>query len=324
MTRLTLTKDLEDKLTSALGGKRPTARRLMELLAKGAPMDKSDIEQGRTPYSPRVHAETIGGDVGEMVSHVEDARQRRQADGKERIASRIEEHRARGLDPSAPPEDPAAAVLAEDDSMAGAASPPSITPTVIHQDETSFVVDMGPGPGNETAEIERLKAAGMAKTREVADTLERRVLQRMPQIAQAGGKLRSLEEAAEILIGELQPNHVDAIRQVCLEHTLEPWVVILGALARMADLQELHTGEYDPSWTNRAPGGTRPASIKEQRCEVCQGVLPTDARRGQRYCCSFHGSNRLDHSPPEMGGCSLSHLQMVGGKWVDTQARART
>lgn len=308
--RLNLPPDLKAKFTKVLG-KTPTTPLLLKLLDKGVAMDNTDIEQGRTPYTPREHAETVASsstvpiDVDDALAGVAEAQQRRLAEGQDHVRARISEHTARGLNPSAPAEDPEAAKLAEEIPPLTSApqwvrDPAAVLPMALQDDD---------------AEIARMKGAGMAKVREVADTMERQVLQRMPSIKASGGKLRSLEEAAEILISELEPNHQDEIHQLVAESGLAPWVIILGATARMADLKELHAGEFNPEWSNRAPGGGRPASVKEQKCQMCGGVLPADARRGAVACCNNHGSEKVTHSE----ACPLSWLEMRQGRWVDTR-----
>jgi hypothetical protein len=304
--RLSLPATVRDRLTEALGGKKPTADRLIKLIEQRrgeSAMDKEDHEHDRQPMSPEAIAglvqERTPGliDVGEALENAEAARRRRVALGTERVQDRIAEHRERGLDPNAPPEDPEAAKLAEE-GVGNAVDPtPAAAPPAVE------------APADRSAILN--KAVG------VFDRREREVLQRMPQIASGQSRAMSLDQAAELIIAELQPNEVDAIRQVCSEEGLDPWVVVAGALKRQAQLQELHAGEFDPEWRNKR-GDTR-ATQREQKCEACGGVLPSEARRGQKFCCSNHGSGRFDHND----GCALSHIEMRQGRWIDLRLAAQ-
>lgn len=317
--RLNLPTTLKDKFSDLLGGKTPTTERLLKMLdRKELPMmDKDDVEKGREPLTPQMHAGIVAAassvpiDEAATVAFAQENQARRIETGRTTLADRIEANRARGLNADAPPEDPVAAELADE-----AATPSWTGPemTVTSSTPTSFTAAPATGPAD--AEIERMKAEGIAAMRGHTEKLERDTLQRLPQILRGGGgRLRSLEEAASILISEMQPSHQDAINDVVRETGKEPWQIVLGALALSADRQELHAGEFDPEWLNRGPGGGRPASVKEQKCQACGGVLPGDARRGQQFCCSFHGSNRFDHNED----CSLRHLEMRQGRWVDTR-----
>ena len=165
---------------------------------------------------------------------------------------------------------------------------------------------------HDTAVIDALKRVGLAKTRELVATRERQGLQRLPAIRASGSRLRTLEEAAEVLIAELEPNHQDAIAQIVLEIGHPNWVIILGAVARMADLQELHAGDFQADWTNRGAGQTK-VTAKQEVCEVCAGLIPPDpVRRGRKFCCSRHGSGQIAHSDD----CPNADRQMKMGQWV--------
>lgn len=275
-----------DQMRGLLGGANPTPRRMGKLLDELAdrrrtPVDQDDREAGRTPHR--------------RVAPLDPEEAQR------RLAERMEANQAMGLNPNAAPiEDvPGASALA------------------VEGAEVPHIIPLGDSIPDDAEAIERLKATGLPRTRQVFEERERRVLQQMPVLRAAGRTLRTLEEAAEVLIAELQPNEQDEIRQCCQENDLANWVVILGSVSRMAALKELHAGEFDPDWRNRGSGGAGKATAREEVCEMCGGLIPPDPiRRGRRFCCSRHGSEQVAHSE----GCALASRQMVKGAWVTVGA----
>lgn len=322
MRRLKLDAPVLQVVESLLGGQRPTAKRLLDLLGEltqrrarmeeaTMPLDEQDVELGRTPYRARAHAAQLNPDPANLdaaLGNLTDAAERRAADSRDRLHDTIAANEARGLHRTAPPieEDPTVDTKRPDETDA-------VLP--------SFPGELPPQPnaqsGDEIAEIERRKSAGIRRTREVAEGLERGVLQRMPTLGLQGRSLKTLEGAAEVLIAELQPNHQDAIRQVAQEYQMDAWVVILGAVARMADLQELHAGEFEEHWKNRQGSGATPASAKAEICQMCGGEMPPDpVRRNRQFCCNRHGSDQIEHTE----GCALASRKMVQGAWVTGRA----
>lgn len=321
MRRLKLDTPTLEVVESALGGLKPTQKRLLGLLAELAqrragtwkedPVDEDDIEKGRTPYRAREHAVHLNRNTPEnldaALSSLTEAQQRHAIQGQERLADRIATNEASGLHRTAP-------VTEEDPPMTDTERPTPSPESAVSDPPTQDDAD--------AAEIERRKAVGIRRTRDVAEGLERGVLQRMPTLRLHGRSLKTLEDAAEVLIAELQPIHQDSIRQVCQEHSMDAWVLILGAVARMADLQELHAGEFEEHWKNRQSAGGTAASAKVEVCQMCGGELPPDpVRRNRTACCSRHGSGQVQHTQPgestsQPGGCPLRHRQMVKGAWV--------
>lgn len=327
MRRLKLEVPVLQVVESLLGGQRPTAKRLLTLLGEltqrrarmeeaKMPLDEQDVDLGRTPYRARAHAEQLNPDPANLdaaLGNLTDAEQRRAATSRERLNDTIAANEARGLHRTAPP-------IEEDPAVVDPERPnqPTSDPAV-----SDPPIDRGGGPSTtspaqlEVDEIERRKTAGIRRTREVAEGLERGVLQRMPTLGLQGRSLKTLEGAAEVLIAELQPNHQDAIRQVAREYQMDAWVVILGAVARMADLQELHAGEFEDHWKNRQGSGATPASAKAEICQMCGGEMPPDpVRRNRQFCCNRHGSEQIEHTE----GCALASRKMVTGAWVTVRA----
>ena len=327
MRRLKLEAPVLQVVESLLGGQRPTAKRLLGLLGEltqrrgrmeeaNMPLDDQDRELGRVPHRARAHAELLNRDnpdnLDAALGNLSDAEQRQAHEAAERLADRIAENEAKGLHRHAP-------ALEEDPTM-DADRPNHPKPDPPLPDPP---IDSGGGPSTtssaqlEADEIERRKTAGIRRTREVAEGLERGVLQRMPVLGLQGRSLKTLEGAADVLIAELQPNHQDAIRQVAQEYQMDAWVVILGAVARMADLQELHAGEFEEHWKQRQGSGATAASAKAEICQMCGGEIPPDPVRKNRVaCCNRHGSNQVEHTE----GCALSALKMVKGRWVTVSA----
>lgn len=112
---------------------------------------------------------------------------------------------------------------------------------------------------------------------------------------------RTLDAAADLLLAMMEPAHQDQVRQVADEHSWPVWVLLLGSTARVADQMELHACEMNPDWLN-APRGARPAD-KTVMCEFsgCGWLIP-HPNRGQRFCCSAHGSDKPWHSD----GCPVA------------------
>lgn len=111
----------------------------------------------------------------------------------------------------------------------------------------------------------------------------------------------TLDGAAELLLAMMEPGHQDHVRQVADENAWPVWVLLLGSTARVADQMELHACEVNPDWLN-APRAARPAD-KVVLCEFpgCGESIPKPGR-GQRFCCSAHGSDKPWHSD----GCPVA------------------
>ena len=310
-----ITGDLADKVRSLLGGANPTPKRVDALLAElearrqpreepAMPLDQEDLDKGRQIFRAGELAERLNAEDPENLeaarANLAEARGRQTHEARERLADRIAANEARGLHRNAP--------SIEEAPVDTEAPPP--TPPVSAQTETTAANQAL--PDDDAAAVDAAKAALLPKTKGVAETLERRALQKMPQLVSKGRSLKTLEEAASVLIAELEPNHQDALYQVAYEHSLPAWVVILGAIARMADLQELNAGEFDERWMNREHSrvGTAVAP-KVEVCGLCGHVIP-GARKSQQFCCNKHGSGQVPHSD----GCTLSHVVMVKGQWV--------
>jgi hypothetical protein len=289
---LKLTGELAEKARALLKGKRLTAHRLDGLLdelterRQTMPHDISDIEQNRVPHR------SAGVDP-----------QAAQA----RLQERIEANRAAGLDPLAPPVDdtlqpPETPVEGDEDRTPQHQAPPIDPP------------EIAAAPAADLDEIERRKQAGVTRFRQAMESTERKVIQQAPGLLARGRSLATLEEAAAILFAELQPGVQDAFRQFCLEQSLDSWVVFLGAIQRVADLQEFTALDFEPHHLNRV-GTVSPSMAAPGTCERCGVAIPQNPeRRGQRFCCSRHGSEQNEHSE----GCAGAHMVQVRGRWVDT------
>lgn len=290
------------------------------------PLDEQDRELGRRPLRAQEHAEILQAQapahlrdeahIELAVAGVNESRQRRDAEGRQRVQEKIAENEARGLHRNAPALEEEAVETPGSEQREQPEPAPADPPVAVAP--APVAPAPAPEPPSDAEAIEAAKVAGLRRVSQVAEGLERKTLQRMPAIRAAGRTLKTLEEAADVLIAELQPNHQDALRQVCDEHGLANWVVCLGAIARMADLQELNAGEFEDAWLNRqtARSGTA-ASAREERCQMCDGVIPPDPIRKNRVaCCNRHGSGQVEHT----AGCPLASLQMVKGKWVTVPA----
>lgn len=122
-------------------------------------------------------------------------------------------------------------------------------------------------------------------------------------------RIESLDDAVSILMKELEPPIQDAINQISEEQGFPIWVIFLGAVARAADLRELHAGDYHPNWLNGvSSAGTSTASNAQIVCQLCGNVIP-NARRGQVACCNRHGSGLAAHSDD----CPIRTLAIVRG-----------
>lgn len=301
------------ELAKKLLGANPTPARLEKLLEQmketPMPLDEQDRDLGRT-----VHRS------------IQDPQKQREA--RERLEDRIAANRAMGLDPQAPPIEETAVETTpagprDFDSIDAATEAFKKAYTTPDPDialaPAPVAPPAAPEPASEADAIEAAKSAGLRRVNEIAEALERKTLQRMPELRNAGRSLKSLDDAASVLIAELDLGDRDAIVQVCQEHGLANWVVLLGAVKRMADLQELNAGEFQDSWLNRQTTGGTPASSKQEMCVMCGGQIPPDPVRKNRIaCCNKHGSGFAEHT----AGCPLASLQMVKGKWVTVPVTA--
>jgi hypothetical protein len=165
----------------------------------------------------------------------------------------------------------------------------------------------------EAAQGELIDAAKASYTA-FDEARRRKVLQRPVAAMRRASRIENLTEAARVLIAELDPRQQEAIDQVATENGWPPWVVVLGAVARSADLQELIAGDMRPEWLNQSDHVEK-AAAEVAKCVRCGGVIP-NPRRGQVACCSRHGSGQDEHSD----GCALAHLKAVGDGWfTDTR-----
>jgi hypothetical protein len=107
------------------------------------------------------------------------------------------------------------------------------------------------------------------------------------------GKPTTLEAAAEVLLSVLDLPHQDHLKDVAYEMPLPKWVLMLGAVAKACDQRELRNGIFQPMWLN-SPEAVLPVKATP-KCERCGLEIP-GGRRGQRFCCSRHGSDQDTHS----------------------------
>lgn len=165
--------------------------------------------------------------------------------------------------------------------------------------------------GHEDPDVERIKEQlGSGAFRSRMESIERKAVARLPGLMRRqGGKAGTLAEAAEILLAEMQPNHQDQVRNAATDLNWPVWAVVLGAVAHMADLQELANGNVEEAWIN--DGETRTRKLAVTKCELCKGVIPTPLA-GQRFCCSAHGVGKDAHSD----GCPCSHVVKARGEWL--------
>lgn len=179
-----------------------------------------------------------------------------------------------------------------------------------------FLAEQEPrGPSVDDVEAEAAEAAEIAEARTRAHQgLGKKMAQvtRQPRHAPRKSRIQSLTEAAEILLTELDVTQRDRCHDIARDLNVPVWAVLLGAVARAADLQELIAGEMKPEWLNNPDRREVP---KQEVCGTCHFPIP-NARRNQAFCCSHHGSEKTEHSP----GCVLGHVVMVKGEWVDTKA----
>ena len=193
-------------------------------------------------------------------------------------------------------------------------------PPVREAQERSAGLDYRAGPGLPLvpdAEADQTEQAEIAQATAAFgqwDRTRRERILRKPLGALRRSRIDSLREAADVLLAQLQPNQSDRVREIAEENGWESWVVVLGAIARAADLQELAAGEMDPEWLNNP--GKVDASVRAQpKCVRCGHEIP-NARKGQVACCSLHGSDKDLHSE----GCTLSAIMKIhDGTWVDTR-----
>lgn len=186
------------------------------------------------------------------------------------------------------------------------AGPPRRGPEPIATDRGVGAADL------RTPEDDAEGAAIDARKKEYAehDQRVRETLLARPTSMLKRSRIASLNEAADILLRELDPPHADRIREIARENGWEPWVVILGQVVRAADLNELAAGEFSPEWLNRT--GRDSAVSATETCLMCGYAIP-GARKGQTACCNDHGSGKVDHTE----ACVLGHVVLFKGQWVD-------
>lgn len=283
---LKLTPAISEQARTVLGGRRLTALRLRDLLdelteRRKTPManlDESDRENHREPWR--------GPGIDPAIA-------------EENLRAAMDKARAHGVDPNA--------LRGEDDEGLPEAPSPIGNPLAVDRPLAKTITD-------DAEEISRLKAEGLSRFRETIDRTERKALHEVSSLKGRPRSLATLEDAASILIAELEPGAQDALRQFCLEAHVEPWVVAVASMQRVADLQEFTGLDFTDRQLNRGDtvGKSVVAPGECQRCGVT--IPPNPEKRGQLFCCSFHGSERDDHSP----GCPGEHVVMVRGRWVDT------
>lgn len=178
----------------------------------------------------------------------------------------------------------------------------------------------GPEPASQEAadhvtdeEQSELIRAGIESFRAFDESRRKAIMQRPVSALRGAGRLETLSQAAGILLAELDPGQRDRVLEIAEENGWPPWVVVLGAVARSADLQELLSGEMKPEWLS-TPERTERVAVGEAKCEACGAAIP-GARRGQKFCCSAHGSEKDGHSE----GCPCSYMVLTNGSWVDTR-----
>lgn len=125
-----------------------------------------------------------------------------------------------------------------------------------------------------------------AAIQKAKDALAVRAPSQSPQFA-------SLAAAADCLLGVLEPAQRDTCHDVARELNVPPWVIVCGAVARAADLRELHAGDFTSEMLN-TPDAIKPEPAVTA-CMRCKLVIP-NARRNQMYCCNRCGSDLDPHS----------------------------
>ena len=106
-------------------------------------------------------------------------------------------------------------------------------------------------------------------------------------------KLPTLEDAADLLLSVMELHHQDQVKDTAIDLRYPKWVIMLGAVGRVADHRELNAGEFAPAWLNRPAGVEAEPDVRH--CERCHLPIP-NARRGQSACCNKHGSGQDAHS----------------------------
>ena len=129
-------------------------------------------------------------------------------------------------------------------------------------------------------------------------------------LTRMAGRAITLDEAASVLVAELDPSEQDNVLRIAEENHWPVWVVMLGAVAQQSKLQLLLDGDFRSEWLNSTSPASQPTAAT---CVQCGQVIP-GARRGQVACCSRHGSQKDDHNE----GCVLGHIMMIGGRWIDS------
>ena len=142
--------------------------------------------------------------------------------------------------------------------------------------------------------VRELLGPGVALTEDNVAMLLTELRRRRGDDATANAERPStLEAAAGALLSVMDQHHQDQVKDVAFGLTRPAWVIMLGAVARMADNRELPAGEFSPEWLNRTEDAKPQVSLP--RCERCHQEIP-GGRRNQRFCCSRHGSDKDAHS----------------------------
>jgi hypothetical protein len=246
-------------------------------------LDDQDVELGRRPV-------------------------RRAAMDPETARERLEAARAQRPRPTVPDDDPGPAEPATEAEAPGSGEAwPGVTEQRVAQ-----ALLTPPPVEDDDHQVEEIKARAGTAFRDTVEKLERGALRRLGTLKRRATRLETLTDAAEALIGELDQNHQEAIRMVGDDMGLPAWVVILGAVARLADLKELNAGEFNQEWLSKdARASEARKDTVAPTCMMCHLEIP-NGRRGQQACCNAHGSGRPEHSP----GCPLAEHVLFQGRWT--------
>lgn len=286
---------LTDQARRLLLGLNPTPARVAGLL--------SELETRRaTP--PEVHMETPDPDI--LRDRQEDEALGRQPVRRLSVAPEDAAARLAAAQSRRPPvlEDGAGAAQPIGDDAARTTTGLEIGATGTHLESEHVVSDEA---------IDKLRAEIAAGAfRGHMETVERKAIARLPGAMRASTRAGSLDDAARMLLAEMQPNHQDAVQRTSEDLGWPLWAVILGAVAHVADLQELAGGNVEAHWIDGTRPGTSSRRTAPSTCIRCLAEIP-DARPGQQACCNLHGSGKDEHSE----GCRLKHRLRVKGEWVD-------
>lgn len=164
----------------------------------------------------------------------------------------------------------------------------------------------------EDTEAEAIRA-GVEAFREFDVARRTRIMRQPVSALRRGNRIENLTQAAMILLAELDEAQRDAVLEIARENSWPVWVVMLGSVARSADLQELASGEMSDKWLN-TPEKSEHVALSDPKCQRCGGTIP-GARRGQAFCCNRHGSGLDQHNDD----CKVAYMVFNGQSWIDTR-----